>query len=174
MAPLGAAPPDPPSKNKANVTGQAGISMSETGREILQAYGMRAIALVSLPKPTRFVVELTDLGAGSWTQAIYAFLIGEEICRIGSSKGRLETRMRSWSRDLTRRLSDMTAETKMATSAVEAARWRERLERCGPGLVLARPGTVIDTPIGRISAYLDEESVLIGRHCPALNNSKHR
>ncbi len=145
-----------------------------TGLQTLQAYGMRPVAIVNLPSATRFVVELTDENAGSWTRAIYAFLIDGEICRIGSSKGPLGARLRSWSRDLTARLGKMDAPDKMATSAVEAAQWRIRLERAGSGLVLARPGTIVTTPVGEISTYLDEESVLIGRHLPALNNSKHR
>jgi hypothetical protein len=135
---------------------------------------MRPVATVSLPSPTWFVVQLTEQEAGSWTCAIYAFLIGDEICRIGSSKGLLGVRLSSWTRDLTARLSDMDNPKKMATNAVEAAQWRMRLERCGPGLVFARIGTVVTTPVGEISTYLDEESVLIGRHLPALNNSKHR
>ena len=131
---------------------------------------MRSIATVSLP----FVVEITDQEAATWTCAIYAFVIGDEICRIGSSKGPLGIRLRAWSRDLAARLSNMTNERKMATSAREAGEWRARLERNGPGLVLARKGTVVTTPVGTISTYLDEESVLIGRHLPPLNNSKHR
>ena len=145
-----------------------------TSHETLHAYGMRPIATVSLPSPTRFVVELTEPEAGSWTCTIYAFLIGDEICRIGSSKGQLGVRLRSWSRDLTARLGNMDEPEKMATSAVEAAQWRTRLERHGPGLVFARAGTVVTTPVDDISTYLDEESVLIGRHLPPLNNSKHR
>ena len=83
-------------------------------------------------------------------------------------------RLRSWSRDLTARLGNMDGPEKMATDAVEAAQWRMRLERHGPGLVFARAGTVVTTPTGAISTYLDEGSVLIGRHRPALNHSKHR
>ena len=148
--------------------------MNVTGLQTLQTYGLRPVATVTLPSATQFVVELTDRRAGLWTHVIYAFLIGEEICRIGSSKGPLGVRLRSWSRDLTARLSNMNAPEKMATRAAEASQWRERLEQHGPGLVLARPGTTVTTPVGEISAYLDEESVLIGRHLPALNNSKHR
>ncbi len=142
--------------------------------ETLQAYGMRPIATVSLPSPTRFVVQVTEQDAALWICSIDAFVVGDEICRIGSSKGALGTQLRSWRRDLTARLSDMDATGKMATSAREAAEWRAFLERHGPGLVFAREGTRVVTPVGIISAYLDEESVLIGRHLPLLNNSKHR
>lgn len=145
-----------------------------TGRETLLTYGMRPVASVSLPSREHFVVQMTEPDAGSWTCAIYAFLIGDEICRIGSSKGALGGRFRSWSRDLTARLGNMYGPEKMATNATEAAQSRARLEQHGPGLVFARQGTMVFTPVGVISAYLDEESVLIGRHLPALNNSKHR
>ena len=143
-------------------------------RDILTGYGMQEIATVTLPCRNRFLVEINQANASAWTYSIYAFLIGDEICRIGSSKGLLGNRLRNWSRDLTARLQDMESPSKMATTAVEATKWRARLEEHQSGWVFARPGTQVQTPVGVISAYLDEESVLIGRHRPALNNSMHR
>ena len=145
-----------------------------SGREVMLDYGMREVARVALPERTSFRVTLTDGSAGAWTCSVYAFVIGDEICRIGSSKGPLAKRLAAWQRDLSARLANMEAVAKMATRAEEAALWRQRLELCGNGVVLARPGTMVRTPIGEISAYLDEESVLIGRHRPKLNNSMHR
>jgi hypothetical protein len=81
--------------------------MNEAGLQALQTYSMRPVANVSLPSPTRFVVELTDATAGRWTHSIYAFLIGDDICRIGSSKSPLGGRLRGWSRDVTARLGKM-------------------------------------------------------------------
>src|SRR5215470_10382233 len=60
------------------------------------------------------------------------------------------------------------------TPAWEAAGWRERLTLHAHGYVFARQGYTVTTPVGTFSAYLDEESILIGRHRPALNRNMHR
>jgi hypothetical protein len=56
----------------------------------------------------------------------------------------------------------------------EADGWRACLEAAGHGEVFARQGTAVITPIGTFPAYLDEESILIGRHRPPLNRNTHR
>lgn len=142
------------------------------GDEIVHACGMREVTTVTLASPTQFVIQVTMPDAALRTHSIYAFLIGAEICRIGSSKGPLGQRLRSWSRDLTARLGNMDASEKMATHAREASEWRTRLERHGAGLVFAQRGTIVTTPVGTISTYLDEESVLIGRLSAAVEQQQ--
>ena len=101
---------------------------------------------------------------------VYAFLIGSEIARIGSSKAPLRSRLKSWERDVTNALNSR----KSPTPPWEADLWRGALEQHGVGHIFAREGTAITTSIGTLSAYLAEESELIGRHLPRMNRSKHR
>jgi hypothetical protein len=143
-------------------------------RKTLENYGMQKIAVVRLLPHNQFVIELIDAGVAAWECSIYAFLIGPEICRIGSSKAPLGGRFRQWQHDVSARLANPDPERRMRTPLPEAEGWKHRLERYGKGFVFARLGTIVNTPIGEFPAYLDEESVLIGRHLPALNGSKHR
>ncbi len=139
------------------------------GGEVLASYGLRPIGKVAIIND-RFVIDLSDASANSLTCCIYAFLVGDEIVRIGSSKAMLGSRLRAWQRDVTAALQGVA----WRTPASEAEGWRSRLIPGVRGVLWAREGTIIDTPIGQINAYLSEESALIGRHLPALNNSKHR
>ena len=50
----------------------------------------------------------------------------------------------------------------------------ERLKKSGSGEVWARRGTEVETPVGKFPAYMDEESILLGKHLPPLNRSHHR
>lgn len=135
----------------------------------MKRYGMREFAKVAL-RDTSFIIEILDEDVASLREAIYAFVIGDEIVRIGSSKGVLSGRMRAWERDVSKRLQGRKSPTPLR----EAEEWRARLAEHGHGIVLARGGHEITTPVGTFPAYLDEESVLIGRHTPPLNWSRHR
>jgi hypothetical protein len=137
--------------------------------ELLASYGMRQVGIVAIIDD-RFVIDLADPATADLTCCIYAFLIGTEILRIGSSKAPLGSRFRAWQRDVTAALQGIA----WRTPASEAEGWRTRLPPSAVGTLWAREGTMIDTPIGKINAYLSEESALIGWHLPALNNSKHR
>lgn len=139
-------------------------------KDALVSYGMTQLGTVRMEGPDQFIIEIADAGLAAEECCIYAFLIGGEIQRIGSSKNRLSSRMRAWSRDVSRALSGK----KSPTADWEAKEWRERLKRNGFGEVWARPGTVVTTSAGTFNAYLSEESYLIGKHLPPLNRSKHR
>src|SRR5262249_22734446 len=124
------------------------------------AYGMRPVALVRV-EGDRFMIEITDPEAVRHERCVYAYLVGDEIVRVGSSKAPLATRLRAWSRDVTARLEGRPSPTPQR----EGDGWRELLAGCG-GTIFARPGTIVQTPVGEISVYLDEEATLIARHRP--------
>ena len=118
---------------------------------------------------SKLEVRITDHRIESQEKCVYAFCAGAKVLRIGSSKAPLGSRLRRFGRDVTRALRHQ----KSPTPRWEAIGWKENLaERAGR--VYARPGTQVRTPIGRFRAYLDEESILIGRFQPILNRNKHR
>ncbi len=148
--------------------------LSNTHRDLdaLCKYGMKKVAVVQISDGNRFTITVTDADAAKLEKSVYAFLVGAKIQRIGSSKAPLRSRLRSWERYVTDRWQnpDGTSDT----PRWEADGWRKCLEVAGYGEVYARQGTQVTTPVGQFFAYLDEESVLIGRHRPPLNRSMHR
>jgi hypothetical protein len=118
----------------------------------------------------QFKIDLSDEQAANLEYCIYAFIVGDEVLRIGSSKGKLGTRLRAWQSDVSSALSNR----KFRTPASEAAIWRASLAEHGEGALFARAGTVAVTPVGEINLYLAEESVLIGRHQPRCCNDVKR
>ncbi len=145
---------------------EAGIGRAD---EALRGYGLAPFATVRLDRDS-FLIDIADHEIAGREKSIYAFVVGDEIVRIGSSKAVLSSRMRSWQRDVSGALSGR----RTSTPPWEAEAWRELLTKHPGGTVYARTGTVVETPVGTFSAYLDEESLLIGRYRPALNRSFHR
>ena len=139
------------------------------GKECLLSYGMTEIASIDI-QADQFRITVTDTETTKLDHCIYAFVIGDEIVRIGSSKAPLLSRLKSWERDVTKRLMGKDS----STPQWEADGWRTRLAAHQTGQLFARRGTTVRTPVGEFPVYLDEESVLIGRHLPPLNGSKHR
>lgn len=137
---------------------------------ILEGYGMIRIGRIEMLDQNTFLVRIEHPEAARWTKAIYAFLIGNEIVRIGSSKGLLGGRMRAWSRDITAALCGR----KSPAPSWEADAYRSALTLHGGGEVFARTATVVTTTVGTFEAYMDEESVLINRHRPRLNRHTNR
>ena len=136
----------------------------------LEQLGFRRCARITLER-TDFKVEIEDHDACSLTCCIYAFVIGDEIVRIGSSKAPLKSRIRSYEGYVGGRLKGR----KTGTPEWEAQCWKSRLDSAGGvGWVFARRGTEVTTPVGKFPTYLDEESILIGRFKPPLNRSTHR
>jgi len=117
-----------------------------------------------------FIIEITDRAAVKLERCLYAFLVGDVILRIGSSKAPLIKRLRSWELHVTHALNGR----KSSIPDWEAAAWNEELSTHGKGVIYARQGASVTTSVGKFDAYLDEESVLIGRHLPRLNRRKHR
>ena len=137
--------------------------------DTLLSYGLKEIGGIELTEST-FKIVLSDDKAGKWQKAIYAFVIGDEVMRIGSSKGMLLRRIRQWNRDVTNALKGNTN----ATRSQEANAWKVCLQAHSVGRVFGRVATLVTTPIGTFEAYMDEESVLINRFKPPLNNHTNR
>ena len=103
-------------------------------------------------------------------KCIYAIVIGGEIARIGSSKGPLRKRIRSYRRYFARAIERDGVGTQMPLW--EAHAWRDRLLAAGgEGQVWARQGTVVETAIATLNVFLSEEAELIARYRPPLNRS---
>ncbi len=137
--------------------------------ETLTNYGFRVVANLRI-EDRRFIIEPVDFEAMAFRESIYAFLIGDTIARFGSSKGVLASRFRSWERDVTGRLANRVT----STPETEGDDWLALLPPGVTGTVWARLGTMVTTPAGTFSAYMSEESYLIGKHLPKMNRSKHR
>lgn len=137
--------------------------------KILKKYKFKRVGRFFLRKK-QFIIEIEDKRTTDLGKTIYIFVTGKEIARIGSSKGILRHRFRAWERDVTSRLRGRNSSTLLW----EAKAWQKLLKQHGEGVIFARQGTKVQTPVGTIHTYLDEESVLIGRHLPPLNRSKHR
>jgi hypothetical protein len=134
--------------------------------EAIRKYGLKPVAKFWIEE-NQFHVELTDLETTALERCVYAFTIDDEIVRVGSSKAPLRTRFATWRRDVSKALNGL----KSATPLDEGVRWREALDGRNHGVIYARPGATVHTPLGEISAYLDEECVLIARYKPRLNRS---
>jgi len=119
-------------------------------------------------KDLNFVVHLEEKYS-SLLEAIYIHTIDDEIVRVGSSKNKLKTRMKSWERDVSKSLKGQ----KSSTPLWEGEIWNKILKN-KVGTFYAREGTVVTTPCGKMNSYLTEESYLIGKFFPKMNRSKHR
>ena len=143
--------------------------MPQNNIKDIKKYKLKRVARFFMDK-NKFKIEIKDEKIAALEKTIYAFVINGKFVRIGSSKGVLRRRFRVWERDVTNRLKGK----KSPTPEREARGWENLLRKYGEGYVFARQGTIVKTPVGNFPAYLDEESVLIGRHSPPLNRSKHR
>ena len=141
----------------------------------LKKYGLKPVARVHIAG-RRFVIDNKDPDKVKREECIYAFLIGGKVVRVGSSKAPLDSRLKNYERHITHALKG----EKSPTPASEAKKWRKSLPAGREGIIYARRGTEVTTPIGKFPAYLDEESVLIGElfreqpHDHVINRNKHR
>ncbi|QNT68078.1 GIY-YIG nuclease family protein [Defluviicoccus vanus] len=134
--------------------------------EKIKEYGLKPVAEFWIEE-NQFRIELTDLETTALKKCVYAFTVEDEIVRVGSSKAPLKKRFGAWRRDVSKALNG----EKSATPIEEGHRWRDALHEGCHGIIYARPGTTVHTPLGEISAYLDEECVLLARYKPKLNRS---
>ena len=141
----------------------------------LKKYGLKPVARVHLAD-RELIIDITDPETVKLRKCVYAFLMGGEVVRIGSSKSPLENRLKDYTRDISNALKGK----KSPAPDQEARKWKERLPAGSSGVIYARQGTMVKTPIGEFPAYLDEESILIGRLFAEeppdhiLNRNKHR
>lgn len=142
------------------VGGAEGNSVSAA--DALMSYGMVRVARIELPDDHTFSIVIERAEAAHWEKAIYGFVVGDKIQRIGSCKAKLETRFKAWSRDVTASLHGKHK----PTPKWEAEGRRNLLRAHGPGEVYTRIGYTVTTPVGTFPAYMDEEGVLIECHDP--------
>ncbi len=141
----------------------------------LKKYGLKPVARVHI-EGKDLKIKIVDLEAAKLKECIYAFLMGDGYFRIGSSKEPLRSRLLDYERDISHALK----EEKSPAPPEEADKWRKALPPGSSGVIYARQGTMVTTPLGDFRAYMDEESILIGtlfaeeppEHI--LNRNKHR
>ena len=146
------------------------------GKALMDAYQFIHVGIITAPDPSTFSIQINLEDALAWEKCVYIFVFGEEIVRVGSSKGPLKKRMQQWGRDVTnalRKMDDLDHK-KTNTPEKEALIWRDLLEQYGQGEVYARQAATVTTPVGTFRAYMDEESILINRHKPVLNRHSNR
>jgi hypothetical protein len=143
--------------------------------DVLTKYGLVPVARFRIADK-KMIIDITDPETVKLEKCIYAFLIGGETVRVGSSKAPLEERLKDYRRDITNALNGK----KSPAPVQEAAQWSKLLPAGSSGDIYARQGTEVTTPIGKFHVYLDEESILIGElfrtqpHDRILNRNKHR
>jgi hypothetical protein len=159
--------------NKQSLAAWKGTPHPSTfkAQRTLTRYGLKRIAEFRIELNT-FRIVCYDQTASRWERSIYAFVINDEIIRIGSSKHALGKRLRAFERDITAALNGHYHPTPKSESDL----WKSELREHRRGSVWARPGTLFVSPMRRkpISGYQDEESELIALHMPRLNRGKHR
>jgi len=105
----------------------------------------------------------------SMDKFIYVHTIDNQIVRVGSSKGKLQNRMKSWERDVSKSLKGI----KSPTPLWEGERWKELLKN-NSGVLYGKQGSLVKTDVGEINTFLSEESYLISELLPIMNRSKYR
>lgn len=128
--------------------------------DTLLSYGLKPIGSLEIVG-NEFRIQIDDNEAVRKEKCIYAFVVNDEIVRIGSSKAALRTRFTAWQRDVSNALQGR----KSPTPQSECEGWREVLDGT-KGTVFARQGSFVETPVGEINAYLAEEAALIAKHRP--------
>ena len=140
-----------------------------------EKYGLKPVARVHI-EGKDLKINIVDLEAAKLEKCIYAFLMEDGYFRIGSSKEPLIGRLKDYERDISHALK----EEKSPAPPEEAEKWRRALPPGSSGVIYARQGTMVKTRIGKFRAYLDEESILIGKlfeehpRDHILNRNKHR
>jgi hypothetical protein len=134
----------------------------------LTGYGFQRVSSFRI-EAEKFALEPLAREFARWTHSLYAFVINNEIVRIGSSQGKLRARLGGWSSDVS---AALRGEFK-STGADEVALWSAELQRHLKGDIWARRGTIfrssfIDT---EVSGFREEEYYLIAKHLPRLNRS---
>jgi hypothetical protein len=143
----------------------------------LTEYGLVPVATCCI-EDRKFKIKITNPEIVERDKCIYAFLIEGKVYRIGSSKAPLENRLKDYKRDITNALNGR----KSPAPPEEAEKWKKILPAGRSGVIYARQGWSVTTPIKTFPAYMDEESLLIEElfkdgdltHDEILNRNKHR
>lgn len=128
----------------------------------LVEYGLRAAGSIRIIDDN-FIVEFIDSNLQAQTRCVYAFLVGDEVIRVGSSQNSLRSRMLQWQRDVSKALKGLPSPTRPE----EAAVWREVLTGTY-GRLFARMGFVVHSPMGELNIFQVEEAAMIAKFQPRL------
>ena len=131
----------------------------------LTQYGLQMVGTVTLENG-RFAIKISNLLAQNFERCIYAYVVGDEILRFGSSKKKLGGRIRAWQSDVSKAFAGDYSRTPQR----EADIWRDMLIKHQLGYLYAREGTRVVTPVGEFNLYQYEERALIDRHQPRCCN----
>jgi hypothetical protein len=141
--------------------------MSDATTRDLVRWGFRQIGTIAWSEATGMTVTVTDRSVES---GIYAFVLGEVLCRIGTKETDLVGRVVKRGRLVT---ESYQGRHPKGFSREEAARWIERCRQFPTGgSVWAREGTSFHSPVGPIGAMdgaYAEESHIIRSHRPRMN-----
>ena len=129
----------------------------------LRTYALRPIGTARI-RDDNFKIEIIDTDISATPFCIYAFLVDDEVVRVGSTQHPLRIRMRQWERDVSRAMKGQ----KSPTRAEEVVIWRELLPDGKYAHIFARPGTCAHTPVGLLNCYRIEEEALIREFQPRL------
>ena len=127
------------------------------------SYGLKPVGTIRIIE-NDFIVEIIDPQIVDQTRCIYAFLVGDEVVRAGSTQKQLRIRMREWQRDVSKALKGL----KSATPQKEAIIWREILPKGARGKIYARMGLCTQTAFGQLNIFHVEEAALIAKFQPRL------
>jgi hypothetical protein len=137
--------------NQVNLHREASMTAAE-----LTKYGLVPVARVRIVD-RNLIIDKKDPEIVKRKECIYAFLIDGKVYRIGSSKAPLEERLKDYERDITNAINDK----KSPAPKEEAEKWKKILPAGRSGVIYARQGWSVTTPIKIFHAYMDEESLLI-------------
>jgi hypothetical protein len=110
------------------------------------------IGRIELLNDSTVLIKIDLPKATKWEKPIYAFVVGDEIKRVGRSRFPLDVRFNDWGRNLTNALKGM----KSPITEGEARAWRECLHKHNGGEVYARRGST-----GDFFTFADEEPLLL-------------
>jgi hypothetical protein len=123
---------------------------------MLEDDGFILVGRVTFQPPAQLVVEFTNPDAKEWRPALFAFRIGGEVVRIGSTKYTLEHRINTFENQISTALAGRFPGH--IANPWEAFEWRSRLVTHGHGEFLARRGSP------------SERKHLVNRYDPPLCN----
>lgn len=140
----------------------------------LERLGFRPLAKVSITQDRRSfqVDEFTEMA--SVILGVYAFIINNQVVRIGHTSRSFRERMKDYIRDVSWAFQNPDIERRNGTPNWEAEGWKNRLVKYGPGVVYAKQAHIVITDIGCLSLSESEERALIARYDPPLNSKREK
>lgn len=146
---------------------------------VAEGYGFVEFATLAFTDERRFALAVRDERVAALDHAVYLWSIDDKIVRVGSTKGSLLLRSRqteNWLNGLISGKATRKSAERLQRDRADAENWQRGLQGANEAVArcFGRSGTVVETPMGQVNAYLAEENWLIERFRPELNRSKFR